>query len=467
MASKKTKMNAQIDSGLLSSYSSLLSLGAPVTLEEFTRLYQGPLADALGFLGEHIVGRQGAATARNKLFLLQEERSKSNLKQPDTTRSDAEKAVARLSSAKKSSEVYGSQLDDRQDKYHTTLAQADSLQNKLAHKRKLLLLLQVLEAKQTLRLKRIESMTKVIDDLRKAVKSSSLKPRHKNSLKSHAQSPPSFTDTSSADFLRISNVKDSMAGLHSCTVQVSRILKSPSSGNVLLRLREAIARSDPADATGLMDRCTSFAHAMAHQKIFPPLHRRSVDISDLEAIMQSNKEKDRKLQRLIDRSTALRLLCDHHVASISDFTEISSHTLQRSLQKESKLLQGHVDISRLSIVAERFSEPAEESFLILVTQVCQMHGNVRVRAILDEVERIIKLSYRRFNLVAPDRLPQPLVVHRNLIDTFRSDTQAAHDRATKLLSRKAEKAVMGRSLANDVETLLREARLAIGLYPKD
>jgi hypothetical protein len=45
--------------------------------------------------------------------------------------------------------------------------------------------------------------------------------------------------------------------------------------------------------------------------------------------------------------------------------------------------------------------------------------------------------------------------------------QAARDRVTKVLPRKAEKAVVGGRLANDVEALLRESRLVIGLPTKD
>jgi hypothetical protein len=51
------------------SYTALSALGAPLTLEEYTRLFNGPLADILTFLSEHLVGRQAAASARTTLFL--------------------------------------------------------------------------------------------------------------------------------------------------------------------------------------------------------------------------------------------------------------------------------------------------------------------------------------------------------------------------------------------------------------
>ncbi|KAJ7750427.1 hypothetical protein DFH07DRAFT_827738 [Mycena maculata] len=461
MVAKKTKTNAPANgSGLTSSYTSLSSLGAPVTPEEFTRLYNGPLADALEFLGEHIVGRKSAAIARHNLLHWQEERSKSNLRQPDTTRSDADKAVARLLSARKSSEIYIGQLQDRQEKHDATLAKLNDLQKELAHKKKLLLLLEVLEAKQDLRMKRIEAMTKAIDDSKNTL----VQPR-KQILST--MNPPDMP-SKQGEWSRISNVKDSMAGLHSYNIRLSRLLQSPLE-DVMLRLQAVTPRSfssDP-DHAQLIVRCISFAHAKAHQKLSPQLVTRSVRNRDLEAKMQSNKKKGLQLQELADRSMALRVLCGNLVASIVYFTEILPPAVRLSLQDESRLSKSHVDILRSLIAGERLTEPAEESFLTLVTQVCRMRGNARVSTILDKVEREIKQSHRRFNLVDPDRLAQPVVVDRTLIDNHRSTMGTAHDRATKLLLRKGEKSVVGRSLANDVEALLRESRLVIGLSSKD
>ncbi|KAJ6598466.1 hypothetical protein DFH09DRAFT_58376 [Mycena vulgaris] len=448
MASIKAKLNAPNDAGLSSSYTALSSLGAPVTVEEFTRLYNGPLADALHFLSEHVIGRQKAASARIILLRSQEERAKSNLKQPDTTRSTGDKAVARLSSAKQTSEVY-------------TIADADNLQKKLDHKRRLLLLLQVLEAKQNLRTKRIEEMTGTINDLRTSVGQS------RKEIVSFANPP----EMPSLAWSRISNSRDSMADLHNYGIRLSRLLEPPASGNETLRLQRVVARSlgpNHPDTARALEQCISYARTLVDHKLQSKIQRRSADIRQLEVKLHSNKEKELKVQKLVDLSTALRTLCDQHAASIVDFTEILSHSLRRSLKEESRLSKGHVDISRSLMVADRPAEPRETpSFLGLVTQVFRMHGNVKVRNILDEFERVIKQSHRRFNLVDPDRLPRPVVADTALIDEYRSNTQTAHDRATKLLTRKAEKAVMGRSLASDVEALLRESRLALGLVSKN
>ncbi|KAJ7705422.1 hypothetical protein B0H17DRAFT_1326225 [Mycena rosella] len=478
MPPKKT--SAPTDAGIFSSYSSLSSLGAPITLEDYTRIYKGPLADALQFLAEHVVGRQAAANARASLFLAQEERAKSNLKQPDTTRSSGDKAVARLSSAKKSSTLYTSQLGDAEAKAHATRAQADGLQKKLDEKRRLLLLLQVLEAKQSLRTKRIEEMTRMIEDLRRencqcwpVSEMGNRRPPMPSLVSTHFQitpfqNPPEMKPTEALSS-RVSNTRDAVAGLHNYTIRLSRFLKSPAPGEGTFRLQRAIARrlgpGHPETAQAL-DQCILYARTLADQKLQPNLQTQSANIRELEAKTHSNQEKAQKLQKLADLSTALRLLCEHHVSSIADFTENASHPLRRSLQEESRLSKDHVDISRAAIASDnRLAKLSENplSFLTLVTQACRMQGSVGARAILAEVERIIRHAHRRASLLDAGRLPRPAGVDPSLIDEYRSTTDAAHDRATKLLTRKAEKAVMGRSLASDVEALLRESRVALGL----
>ncbi|KAJ6558662.1 hypothetical protein B0H10DRAFT_2120656 [Mycena sp. CBHHK59/15] len=469
MATRKTKTqavtNSTVESSLSSDYSSLSLLGAPVTIEEFTRLYHGPLADALHFLSEHIVGRTEVSEKRNTILRSQQARSKSNLKQPDTARSDVEKATARLSSGKKSFEVHAAQLSDRQAKLHSAQEQADDLQKKLDHQRRLELLLGVLESKQNFRMKRMEEMTRLIENLKKEF------------VQENKQAPPiTYLQNTSLETKapRISSTRDSLANLHRCSIRISRLLKSwtPSATDGMLRLRGVVAQSlgtnlRHPDTTQTLDRCISFARMRANQKVQLETQHPSFDVRVLDDKRRSNKEKEKNLQGLADLSTALRLLSDNHVTSILNFFEDSSDNLRASLQSEAQLSKGHVEISRLSIIAEKLVNPSAESFATQVARVCQMHGNVAVRSILEEVERVIKHSLRRRTLVDLARLPQPVVADGAVIDDYRRATHVAYDRVTKLLTRKAEKAIMGRSLANDVEALLRESRLVLGLLAKD
>jgi hypothetical protein len=113
-----------------------------------------------------------------------EAQAKSQLKQPATTRSRADKAVARLAAANTSSAVHTNQLAELREKMQASgalsfisilcgladlfiaAARLAALQRTLAAKRRLLLLLNVLETKHTLRTQRIKALTQKIDQLR-------------------------------------------------------------------------------------------------------------------------------------------------------------------------------------------------------------------------------------------------------------------------------------------------------------
>lgn len=112
-----------------------IALGAPpIPPDEFKRLYRGPFADALLFISEHMRGREAVAVARGQIAgcvyatlynlpchlllspRIREARSGSaSLKLPDEiTRSAVDRAVSSLSAAKKTLEVYRTQLEERQ-----------------------------------------------------------------------------------------------------------------------------------------------------------------------------------------------------------------------------------------------------------------------------------------------------------------------------------------------------------------
>jgi len=122
---------------------------------------------------------------------LREARNNSGLRPPDdATRSVTDKAASRLSGAKKAVEMYRKQLDDRQTALEmsrmSTLhllilpqgfpgfihrsvyleAELEKLQIQLGAKRRVGLLLGVLERKESLRVKRFEEITRLLDKLR-------------------------------------------------------------------------------------------------------------------------------------------------------------------------------------------------------------------------------------------------------------------------------------------------------------
>ncbi|KAJ7621246.1 hypothetical protein FB45DRAFT_1062262 [Roridomyces roridus] len=408
-----------------STYSALSSLGAPVTLNEFTQIYKGPLADILDFFGEHLVGRRGAATARSQILSLQ---STSNLKQP---RTDADRAVARLGSASKACEVYGGELDERLTKSEATQAKLDSLGRELARKKRVLLLLGVIEAKERVRIGRVEELGRRIAGEQSTVRRVALEPKGVKQLVLPAP--------------RVSNVKDCLATLHSLSIR-----KTPPEDEATRRLRAVVTRRfDDADVERIMNQCVSFARGKSSPRR-----------DSLEARMKLSEEKARELQTLVDLWTMLQRLCESYVASRKEFVQSISPALGQSLRENTCSAKGYMDVLRAAIVTPG-TETTEESFPILIARLCRMHGSVPVRAILNEVEHVIKRSHRRYSLTAiGQRLPQPVAVSKNPIG---GDRSSAHERSTAVLSRKADKAVKGRLLADEVEAVLRDSRRVVGI----
>ncbi|KAF8234527.1 hypothetical protein L208DRAFT_1393929 [Tricholoma matsutake] len=149
-------------------YAALKLLGAPhIEHEEFIRLYRGSLADALFFVSEHMKGRRQVAFARAEIHQLRELRSKSHLRQPhDTARSAVEKASSSLSGVRHTAEMYRKQMDDRKANVAKSQTQIDKLKEGLRQRQEVNLLLDILEHKEKLRVRRIQEMIGMFSNLR-------------------------------------------------------------------------------------------------------------------------------------------------------------------------------------------------------------------------------------------------------------------------------------------------------------
>ncbi|KAF7377641.1 hypothetical protein MSAN_00186900 [Mycena sanguinolenta] len=439
-----------------SSYATLSALGAPVTLEEYTRLFNGPLADVLTFLSEHLVGRQAAASTRTTLFLAQEAQAKSQLKQPATTRSDAEKAVARLAAAKTSSVVYATQLTELQEKTQATSERLATLQRQLDAKRKTLLLLKVLEAKHTLNMQRIEGLTTKINKLRHTP------------LQALAVPTPLLQTNPGLALPRISHTRDCLADLH-------RLMLPLPARNPPLdpreRLRRAVARilntdfSHP-DTKRVAESCLAFAQRYAEAIRHRQKEKGTPDARLLDTKSQSNQERVVKLQSLVDRCAALRLLCDQNLAEISDNATASLPELRLSLQKTSQAAQGHVDFLRALVLATQAkAKPTKaeesESFASLVKSICRMSESATTRAVLEEVERV-HTADNTSSIRARMRLLHPPPASVDLAAHLKT-TKAAHARGVELLARKAAKAEAGQARADEVERVIADWRKVMGV----
>ncbi|KAJ7217400.1 hypothetical protein B0H12DRAFT_1153789 [Mycena haematopus] len=436
------------------SYAALSALGAPLTLEEYTRLFNGPLADVLTFLSEHLVGRHAAASARTTLFLAQEAQAKSQLKQPATTRSHADKTAARLAAAKTSSVVYATQLE-LQEKTRAASARLAAQQRQLGAKCRILLLLKVLEAKHALTTQRIESLTRKINE-HTPPQALAVPTPH---LKTKAYLTPP----------RISHTRDRLADLHRLMLPAP-VLHPPADPRE--RLRSAIARilsTDPGhpDTKRAVESCLAFARRHAGS-ILNQQDEGTPDALLLYTKSQYNKEKVLKLQSLVERCAALRLACEQNLAEISNDATTSLPELRLSLQTESKAAKGHVDLLCALVLATQVSKPTKaeksESFASRVKFACGMLDSVTTRAVLEEVGRIVRKTHRRQSLLHAGAsalaAPPPASVD---LDAHLRTTEAAHARGIELLTRKAAKAEAGQARADEVEKVIGDWRRVMGV----
>ncbi|KAL0581452.1 hypothetical protein V5O48_000606 [Marasmius crinis-equi] len=158
-------------------YQSLSSLGLPsdITLQEFRQLYQGPFSQTLHFISSHVKGRAETSAARRILlrqagtdFVVNDRdipEKKGEIKSP-TGRSERDKAISRLNTAKNhlkyNQEKLKSLLDDVRDTERTI----SDLRNQLDAQRQIKLLLEALEEKERDRLKRIKGIESLLVAIR-------------------------------------------------------------------------------------------------------------------------------------------------------------------------------------------------------------------------------------------------------------------------------------------------------------
>ncbi|KAK7050477.1 hypothetical protein R3P38DRAFT_2865079 [Favolaschia claudopus] len=370
-----------------SSYAALSALGAPLTFDEYKTIFNGPLADILTFLSQHVVGRQGAVNARTTLLLTQEAQAKSRLKQPATTRSRADKAVARLSAAKTSSEVYSKELEEIQKTTQAATTRLTALQRELDAKRKTLALLNVLKAKHQISAQRIEALTRDIK---------ALKPQ------TPPQPLPTLSISKSAACItvpRTSHTRDKLADLH-------RLLLPPKpTHEPRERLKRAIARLldtdvHHPDTKRVLERC--LAYLRHHSGVDTRDAGKRLDPHALEAKAQSNREKAQELQSLIDRYTALRLVCETDLAKLSHESTTALPALRQSLIQAAQAAKGHVDVLRKRIAVAAPNKPQEngsESFTSRIKEACGIHESATTATVLEHIERTIRQVHRREDLL--------------------------------------------------------------------
>ncbi|RDB26768.1 hypothetical protein Hypma_005371 [Hypsizygus marmoreus] len=457
-------------SDLSTVHAALDLLGAPtIEEEEFNRLYSGPFADTLLFMSEHLKGRRQVAVDRHAIHKLREVRSQLHVKQPDdAARSPVDRSESSLNATKQTYEVLRRELVDRQTSLEKTQRNIDELNLKLQSKRRVALLLRVLEQKEKIRMQRFREMSKMMEDLRRSAKASH----------------PQDMSTGSADSLfhsqelspvlklpRLSYTRDTITNIHayhSRLSQISKVKVEPSS-QVISRLEQIISArvESNQEAKIVLQRCVSAARARSAKVIqYRKLETlASISSEALDQRLARNRTKENNLQKLSDHTIALGFLCEHFLTTISVFLDQTSSILRSSLQDELPQAKGYIDILRLLVAASCHDELRRDGFIQDVGKACNIRASESSDIVLRDIENLLG-RYRHQSSASASfanlHVPPPNADEEALIASHDKEFEGAEERATKLLARKVEKAGLGNSLVKDMETLLVEMKTIVG-----
>ncbi|KAF7313838.1 hypothetical protein HMN09_00541300 [Mycena chlorophos] len=432
------------------------------------------MSHASQFIQDHVVGRQAASNARQLLALAEQEQLKSKLKQPDTARSSSQKAVARLSSAQKAYVYYGNELQTAQDELNTLSTDADELRVKLATLKRLLSSLKALQETQMARNQRLQTLVRMMDETaRERCERNSDQPTqarqrpqllNTREIKTHNPTPQLPLPP-----VRLSATRDALANLHAYHISVSRPLKDST---ILVRLRRAISKAlqkDPShpDVQATLQKCILLARGRLLTQNTPPTSARS----DLNEKLLSHNTHATELQALISRASALGILHAGLLARIKEFEETHrTQTLAHSTREAHTQTHRHMDrlmrpiadeLDAMNVRRRRGENNKTKTFKDRVRDACALPADTSTLGILSDVRRTLKQGHQGRGL--EEKVPIPISPDTARIAEYQTNMDVAHDRAAKLVARKADKAESGVALADEAKKMLQDCKHVLGI----
>ncbi|KAH9831662.1 uncharacterized protein C8Q71DRAFT_781882 [Rhodofomes roseus] len=439
-----------------------LALGAPaISADEMRRLCKGPLADALLFMAEHLKGRAEVNLARQAIQQAREAG-------PSNRGSDGQQtefikvkhATARLNGANNDFKEAEAQLNIRLESILKSQREIDRLQVALDNKRKVLLLLQILERKETLRSSRFKEVDRLMDqhraDASKLIDEACIPAKATSEVK---QKWPTM-------HIRAEYTQDVLAALQAYHIRLAR--SSASSGNHRhgaeaqrnaseARLRAALEGHCDED---IIEECQRVAQNRAvqnnrYKSPLPPSQPSDmIDGTLLDDMHARISEKEEKLQRLLHQIAHLESECTRSCQSLSAFDELTEPELLRSLQEEVRALEGYVDVFRGSIMQADAQVPHEHL----------MAEGKSWRQTLQDVRADIERTHSTDSFLRSTTLLDPSALHdlrqaakvEESIATYQANQAQVNNRNSTLLARKLEKAKIGDELGRQIETLIAE-----------
>ncbi|KAG5719085.1 hypothetical protein E4T56_gene2119, partial [Termitomyces sp. T112] len=166
----------------------LLALGAPtISSDDFNRLYQGPFGELLLFMSTQIKGRRQVAKDRHLIqqlvtMLLSElpepvqlrlywatlriRESHSRLPARLPSNNPVRQSMAKLSNIQRETKMLNEHLREKQAELEQAQSQVEYLKRVLQEKRRVVLLLSVLEGRERVRISRFQELTKMMNTTR-------------------------------------------------------------------------------------------------------------------------------------------------------------------------------------------------------------------------------------------------------------------------------------------------------------
>ncbi|TFY56101.1 hypothetical protein EVJ58_g7846 [Rhodofomes roseus] len=457
-----------------------LALGAPaVSADEMRRLCKGPLADALLFMAEHLRGRAEVNLARQAIQQAREAG-------PSNRGSDGQQtefikvkhATARLNGANNDFKEAETQLNSRLESILKSQREVDRLQVALDNKRKVLLLLQILDRKETLRSSRFKEVDRLMDQHRRVEArqlSCFLSVMYSVFIVTFSQIDEACIPAKATSevkqkwptkHIRAEYTQDVLAALQAYHIRLAR--SSASSGNHRhgaeaqrnaseARLRAALEGHCDED---IIEECQEVAQ------------NRAVQNNRYKSPLPPSQPSD-----MIDGT----LMDGMHARILSAFDELTEPELLRSLQEEVRALEGYVDVFRGSIMQADAQVPHEhlmdegkswrQTLQDVRADIERTHSTdsfLRFTTLLDssalhdlrqaaKVEESIGESQSMPSIRGgPNIFANTHTGSAHLSATYQANQAQVNNRNSTLLARKLEKAKIGDELGRQIETLIAE-----------
>ncbi|KAK0186532.1 hypothetical protein F5146DRAFT_1066272 [Armillaria mellea] len=449
-------------------YQPLLALGLPptITLQQFTRLYRGPLADILVFLSKSVLGKTDVVKARG---LIHEFAMKTDGKaKPHRIKalSLEDRSRFRLTGTKKSYALYKKELDELLVAAEETQHKISNLRNQLRNSRNSAFLLTILEKKELARRNRIEELTALLRRVKEAL--------DQRQLSQLSVSLPPEIDGMQMSRRRKTYSRDALTNIEAYCVALSRVALSGKpqmnqdhiSRLKIMMQKHLSSRDAQVDAT--IANIVRWARKCAHDKVRYRSILQNTDLvsnSDLDQAESHIRNCEAVLQRLCQHSASLLFAINPHTQFMAAFQFSAIPVLWKSLDNKA-YPRGYLDDQRRLLVKQLSGDftTDNEEFVQNTKQTLEASQGVNVPKLLHDLEHLIlSIDNRRRITALASSLPLSIENYEEPLLRYRTDCQKIEDDTTKLLKRKLAKANMGAGLVKDIEVLIDEAKFIVGV----